>query len=65
MANTRTARAAVVFVSTCLISSSAAAQLNVLCSVQAEWCNGATVAFEKQTGIKVAMTMKGSGESIA
>ena len=51
--------------STLLLVSPAHAQLNVLCSVQAEWCNAAIVAFEKQTGIKVAMTMKGSGESIA
>jgi iron(III) transport system substrate-binding protein len=41
------------------------AQLNVLCSVQVEWCTAAMAAFEKQTGIKVSMTQKGSGESIA
>ena len=40
-------------------------QLNVICPVQAEWCNSAAVAFEKETGIKVAMTLKGSGESFA
>ena len=51
--------------STLLLVAPAHAQLNILCSVQAEWCNAAIVAFEKQTGIKVAMTMKGSGESIA
>jgi iron(III) transport system substrate-binding protein len=39
--------------------------LNVICPVQAEWCNAAAVAFEKETGIKVAMTLKGSGESFA
>ena len=44
---------------------SARAQLNIICSVQAEWCTGAVVAFEKQTGIKVSMTQKGSGEAIA
>lgn len=43
----------------------ARAQLNIICSVQPEWCTGAAVAFEKQTGIKVSMTKKGSGESIA
>src|SRR5262245_51376545 len=48
-----------------LLASPANAQLNVLCSVQVEWCNGAVAAFEKQTGIKVSMTQKGSGESIA
>ncbi len=40
-------------------------QLNVICPVQAEWCNSAAVAFERETGIKVAMTLKGSGESFA
>ncbi len=39
--------------------------LNVICPVQAEWCNAAAVAFEKETGIKVGMTLKGSGESFA
>ena len=40
-------------------------QLNVICPVQAEWCSAAAVAFEKETGIKVGMTLKGSGESFA
>ena len=33
-------------------------QLSVICPVQAEWCNAAAVAFEKETGVKVAMTLK-------
>ena len=41
------------------------AQLNVICPVQAEWCNLAATEFERETGIKVAMTLKGSGESLA
>jgi iron(III) transport system substrate-binding protein len=40
-------------------------QLNVICPVQAEWCSLAATAFERETGIKVAMTLKGSGESFA
>jgi iron(III) transport system substrate-binding protein len=40
-------------------------QLNVICPVQAEWCSLAATEFEKETGIKVAMTLKGSGESFA
>jgi iron(III) transport system substrate-binding protein len=40
-------------------------QLNVICSVQADWCNLAAVEFEKETGIKTTMTLKGSGESMA
>ncbi|MFO1281694.1 MAG: ABC transporter substrate-binding protein [Burkholderiales bacterium] len=44
---------------------SAGAQLNVICPVQAEWCQAAANAFEKETGVKVSMTLKGSGESFA
>jgi iron(III) transport system substrate-binding protein len=46
-------------------AAAAHAQLNVICPVQAEWCNLAATEFEKETGIKVAMTLKGSGESFA
>jgi iron(III) transport system substrate-binding protein len=46
-------------------AASAQGQLNVICSVQAEWCNLAGVAFEKDTGIRASMTLKGSGESMA
>ena len=46
-------------------ASAAHAQLNVICPVQAEWCSLAATEFEKDTGIKVAMTLKGSGESFA
>ena len=42
-----------------------AQQLNVICPVQAEWCNLAATEFERETGIKVARTLKGSGESLA
>jgi len=47
------------------VAHPAAAQLNVICPVQAEWCALAATEFEKETGIKVAMTLKGSGESLA
>ena len=42
-----------------------AQQLNVVCSVQAEWCTLAANEFQRATGIKVALTLKGSGESMA
>lgn len=42
-----------------------AGQLNVICSVQAEWCNMIQTVFTKTTGIKVNMSMKGSGEALA
>ena len=43
----------------------AAQQVNVICPMAAEWCNAAATEFEKATGIKVAMTLMGSGESFA
>jgi iron(III) transport system substrate-binding protein len=39
--------------------------VNVYCSVQVEWCTLAANEFQKATGIKVSMTQKGSGETIA
>ena len=39
--------------------------LNVMCSVQAEWCNMIQTVFAKTTGIKVNMSLKGSGEALA
>ena len=40
-------------------------QVNVICSVQAEWCNMIQTVFAKSTGIKVNMSLKGSGEALA
>jgi iron(III) transport system substrate-binding protein len=40
-------------------------QLNIICSVQAEWCNMIATVYAKTTGIKVNMVQKGSGETIA
>ena len=42
-----------------------AQQVNVICSVQAEWCNMIQTVFAKTTGIKVNMSLKGSGEALA
>ena len=39
--------------------------LTVLCSVQQEWCTAMAAAFQRDTGIKVAITQKGSGEGMA
>ncbi len=38
---------------------------NILCSVQAEWCQALAAAFEKSVGVRVAVSMKGSGEALA
>lgn len=50
-----------------LLPFSAAAQgsLNVLCSVQAEWCQTIATEFQKETGVRVAIVQKGSGEVFA
>jgi len=40
-------------------------QVNVICSVQADWCNMIQTVFAKSTGIKVNMSLRGSGEALA
>src|ERR1700682_2137146 len=51
----------------CVVTLPAAAQqqVNVICPMAAEWCNMAATEFEKATGIKVGLTLKGSGEAYA
>lgn len=39
--------------------------VNVICSVQAEWCNMIGTVYAKTTGTKINISMKGSGESLA
>jgi iron(III) transport system substrate-binding protein len=39
--------------------------LVLYCAVNEDWCRGAVTAFERETGIKVAMTRKSSGETYA
>ena len=41
------------------------AQINVICSVQAEWCNAIQTVYSRATGVKVNMSLKGSGEALA
>ena len=45
--------------------ATAADKLTLYCSPQIEWCQLVIQEFEKQTGIKVAMTRKSSGETFA
>lgn len=40
-------------------------QVNIICSVQAEWCNLMSTVYSKTTGVKVNMVAKGSGEALA
>jgi len=63
-------RACAVLISIALLSAMPAAtlaqgSLNVYCSVQAEWCQAIANEFQRQTGVRVALTLKGSGETLA
>lgn len=40
-------------------------EVNIICSAQADWCNLMQTTFSKTSGIKVNMTLKGSGEALA
>jgi iron(III) transport system substrate-binding protein len=42
-----------------------AQQVNIICSVQAEWCSMLSTVYARTTGVKVNMAMKGSGEALA
>ncbi len=46
-------------------ASFAAGKLTYYCSAQEDWCQLMARAFEKETGIRVAMTRKSSGETYA
>jgi iron(III) transport system substrate-binding protein len=46
-------------------SAGAQGSLVLYCAVQEEWCRAMVGAFERRTGIKVAMTRKSSGEFYA
>ena len=64
-ASLRTAIACALLGVTAAAQAQDAGQVNVICSVQAEWCNMIQTVFAKTTGIKVNMSMKGSGEALA
>ncbi len=58
--------AAALLGSTALLTASPAqAQVTVYCSALMDWCQLMANAFERQSGIKVTMTQKGSGETLA
>ena len=40
-------------------------QVNIICSVQAEHCNMISTVYARTTGVKVNMSLKGSGEALA
>ena len=59
------AMAAVAMSAAASVPASAQGQLNIYCSVQVEWCQGIATNFQRETGITVNMTQKGSGETLA
>ncbi len=48
-----------------LLCTATHAQLNMLCSTEADWCESKAREFSVQTGIKVNMTRKATGEVFA
>ncbi len=58
-------RLLVLALSAAATSAFAQGQVNVICSVQAEWCNMMATVYARTTGTRVNMTAKGSGEALA
>jgi hypothetical protein len=58
-----------ILLATILLLSPASARaqgaLVVYCSVEEEWCRAMATIFERQTGVRVAMTRKSAGETYA
>ena len=63
----RRALPAVLAAAAAFFAAPAAAQgtLNLYCSVQIEWCGAIAANFGRDTGIRVNMTQRGSGETLA
>lgn len=54
-----------VTLATLSFGAAAQGQVNIICSVQAEWCNMISTVYARTTGVKVNVSMKGSGEALA
>jgi iron(III) transport system substrate-binding protein len=48
-----------------LSAAASAQQVNVICSVQADWCNMISTVYARSTGVKINLSLKGSGEALA
>ena len=46
-------------------ATASAQQVNVICSVQADWCNMIATVYARTTGVKINLALKGSGEALA
>ena len=47
------------------LGAAAQGQVNVICSVQADWCSMIATVYAKTTGTKINLSLKGSGEALA
>jgi iron(III) transport system substrate-binding protein len=67
--NTRRTSIALAVAATLIAATTAQAQdkgqVNVICSVQAEWCNMMQTVVARTMGVKVNMVQRGSGEALA
>ncbi len=60
------ARIATAVAVTFVLCSAAQAQtVNIICSVQAEWCNMLATVYARTAGTRVNMSLKGTGEALA
>ena len=57
--------AAGLLASAALVSHAQEGQLNIICSVQADWCNLIQTTFSRTTGIRVNLINKSTGEALA
>ncbi|MGJ7503789.1 ABC transporter substrate-binding protein [Variovorax sp. ZT5P49] len=48
-----------------LPAAASAQTVNVICSVQAEWCSAISTVYARTTGVRVNMALKNSGEALA
>src|SRR3569623_2695146 len=46
-------------------TAASAQQVNIICSVQAEWCNMISTVYARTTGVKGNLSLKVSGEALA
>ena len=61
----RTLLATALSVSAFAAHAQGAGQLNIICSVQAEWCSMIGTVYARTTGAKINIVQKGSGEALA
>lgn len=67
MKNRIAARTAALTLAACAAAAPAQdkGSVNILCSVELEWCSLMSTTFEKETGVKVNMVRKSTGEVLA